>query len=122
MKFIDGDLFTADIRPATVVMPYLLPSVNLKLRSRLQNELKPCTRTVSHSFDIDDWTPDKAVLVEGSQLCLWVIPDKKQARPNPLWPAAGRRHCSRRRLCRRSGSSHRGESWKTTVGRPAHSG
>ncbi len=77
VKFIEGDLFTADIRPATVVTLYLLPSVNLKLRPRLLSELKPGTRVVSHSFDMDDWKPDKAVLVEGAQLYLWVIADKK---------------------------------------------
>jgi tRNA G37 N-methylase Trm5 len=77
VKFIEGDLFTADIRPATVVTLYLLPSVNLKLRPRLLNELKPGTRVVSHSFDMDDWKPDKAAMVEGSQLYLWVIVEKK---------------------------------------------
>jgi len=77
VKFIEGDLFTADIRPATVVTLYLLPSVNLKLRPRLLSDLKPGTRVVSHSFDMDDWKPDKAVMVEGAQLYLWVIADKK---------------------------------------------
>jgi SAM-dependent methyltransferase len=77
VKFIEGDLFTVDIRPATVVTLYLLPSVNLKLRPRLQSDLKPGTRVVSHSFDMDDWKPDKAVTVEGAQLYLWVIADKK---------------------------------------------
>ncbi len=77
VKFIEGDLFTAEIRPATVVTLYLLPSVNLKLRPRLLSELKPGTRVVSHSFDMDDWKPDKAPVVEGSQLYLWVIAEKK---------------------------------------------
>jgi SAM-dependent methyltransferase len=77
VKFIEGDLFTAEIRPATVVTLYLLPSVNLKLRPRLLSELKPGTRVVSHSFDMDDWKPDKEMKVDGSQLYLWVIPEKK---------------------------------------------
>jgi SAM-dependent methyltransferase len=77
VKFIEGDLFTADIRPATVVTLYLLPSVNSKLRPRLLSDLKPGTRVVSHSFDMDDWKPDKAVVVEGAQLYLWVIAEKK---------------------------------------------
>jgi SAM-dependent methyltransferase len=77
VKFIEGDLFTADIRPATVVTLYLLPSVNLKLRPRLLGDLKPGTRVVSHSFDMDGWKPDKAVKAEGAQLYLWVIADKK---------------------------------------------
>ena len=77
VKFVEGDLFTADIHPASVVTLYLLPSVNLKLRPRLLSELKPGTRIVSHSFDMDDWKPEKSVEVEGSQLYLWTIPEKK---------------------------------------------
>lgn len=76
VKFVEGDLFTAEIRPATVVTLYLLPNVNLKLRPRLLAELKPGTRVVSHSFDMDDWKPDKEVDVNGSRLYLWVIPEK----------------------------------------------
>jgi len=76
VKFVEGDLFTAEIRPATVVTLYLLPNVNLKLRPRLLAELKPGTRVVSHSFDMDDWKPDKEIDVNGSRLYLWVIPKK----------------------------------------------
>jgi SAM-dependent methyltransferase len=76
-KFIQGDLFKAEIRPATVVTLYLLPSVNLKLRPRLLSELKPGTRVVSHSFDMGDWKPNREVVVSGSRLYLWVIPEKK---------------------------------------------
>ena len=38
------------IGDATVVTLYLLPSLNEKLAPRLQAELKPGTRIVSHSF------------------------------------------------------------------------
>lgn len=74
VKFVEGDLFTAEIRPATVVTLYLLPNVNLKLRPRLLKELKPGTRVVSHSFDMDDWKPEKEIDVNGSRLYLWTIP------------------------------------------------
>jgi precorrin-6B methylase 2 len=73
VKFIEGDLFTADIHPATVVTLYLLPNVNMKLRPRLWKELKPGTRVVSHSFDMEDWAPDKQSDVNGSRLYLWTI-------------------------------------------------
>jgi SAM-dependent methyltransferase len=74
VKFVEGDLFTADIRPATVVTLYLLPKINIRLRPRLLRELKPGTRVVSHSFDMDEWKPDKQVDVIGSRLYLWTIP------------------------------------------------
>ncbi|HVX65416.1 MAG TPA: class I SAM-dependent methyltransferase [Bryobacteraceae bacterium] len=77
VNFVEGDLFTAEIRPATVVTLYLLPNVNLKLRPRLLKELKPGTRVVSHSFDMEDWKPEKEIEVNGSRLYLWTIPAKK---------------------------------------------
>jgi SAM-dependent methyltransferase len=76
VKFEENDLFAADIRPATVVTLYLLPNVNLRLRPKLLKDLKPGTRVVSHSFDMDDWKPDKEVEVDGRHLYLWTIPDK----------------------------------------------
>ena len=71
--FRQGDLFNTDIRKATVVTLYLLPEVNMKLRPRLQRELKPGTRIVSHSFDMGDWKPDKEEHVGGSDIFLWTI-------------------------------------------------
>src|SRR4026207_1622647 len=49
-KFVESDLFTADIKAATVVMLYLLTSVNERLRPKLLSELKPGTRVVSNTF------------------------------------------------------------------------
>ena len=74
VKFIQGDLFTVPIRDATVVTLYLLPSVNLKLKPRLLNELKPGTRIVSHSFDMGDWKAEKSEEVDGRFLYYWTVP------------------------------------------------
>ena len=52
VKFLNQDLFTTDISEATVVTLYLLPSLNLKLMPKLNKELKPGTRVVSHAFDM----------------------------------------------------------------------
>ena len=67
------DLFDADIGNATVVAVYLLPDVNLRLRSRLVHELKPGTRVVSHNFAMGDWKPDKELSVDGAHVYLWTI-------------------------------------------------
>ncbi len=76
VKFIEQDLFQADIREATVVTMYLLSSVNLKLRPKLLAELKPGTRLVSHAFDMGDWKPDKEVKVDSRTVYFWTIPRK----------------------------------------------
>jgi len=77
VKFQENDLFDADIHEATVVTLYLLPSINLKLRPKLLAELKPGTRIVSHSFDMDDWQPEKQETVDGATIYFWTIPAKK---------------------------------------------
>ncbi|MBK7926715.1 MAG: class I SAM-dependent methyltransferase [Bryobacterales bacterium] len=73
VKFREQDLFQADIHEATVVTLYLLTTVNRKLRPKLQKELKPGTRVVSHQFDMGDWKPEKRILVGGRPIYLWRI-------------------------------------------------
>jgi hypothetical protein len=64
-------------------MLYLWPHVNLRLRPKLLTELRPGTRVVSHSHDMDDWTPEKTVTVGGARLHLWRIPQRPAAGPSP---------------------------------------
>ena len=73
--FFQQDLFQTDIGKATVVMLYLWPEVNLKLRPKLLRELKPGTRVVSHSHNMGSWEPDQSVAAaEGHKVYFWVIP------------------------------------------------
>jgi len=84
VNFRRGDLFEADIAPATVVTLYLLPSINLKLKPKLLHDLKPGTRIVSHGFDMGDWKPDRRETVGGRNIYLWIVPpngDRGGARP-----------------------------------------
>ena len=74
VRFLNQDLFEANISDATVITLYLLPSINLKLRPKLFKDLKPGTRIVSHSFDMGEWQPEKRIEVEGRYLYLWRIP------------------------------------------------
>jgi ribosomal protein L11 methylase PrmA len=74
VNFEIDDLFDADIRNATVIVLYLLPDANIRLRPRLLRELKPGTRVVSHSFAMGDWKPDEEKLVDGVHVYLWTIP------------------------------------------------
>lgn len=76
VRFIEGDLFKADISEATVVTLYLLTRLNLKLRPKLMKELKPGKRIVSHAFDMGDREPEKTVSVGSSSIYLWRIPTR----------------------------------------------
>jgi ribosomal protein L11 methylase PrmA len=79
VRFLNQDLFEANLSDATVVTLYLLPSINLKLRPKLWKDLKPGTRIVSHSFDMGEWQPEKKIEVEGRYLYLWRVPAKPPA-------------------------------------------
>jgi SAM-dependent methyltransferase len=76
VEFREQDLFQTDFKEATVVTLYLLPEVNLRLRPRLLDELRPGTRIVSHAFDMGDWVPEKTAQVEGRTIYFWTVPAK----------------------------------------------
>jgi len=74
VRFLNEDLFQADIHDATVVTLFLLPKLNLQLIPKLRRELKPGTRIVSHKFDMgDDWPPEQSQDVNGLMIYLWTI-------------------------------------------------
>jgi SAM-dependent methyltransferase len=78
VRFLEQDLFEADIGQATVVTLYLLPKLNVQLRPKLLRDLKPGTRVVSHDFDMAEWQPDQTIRVPGASrshtVHYWVIP------------------------------------------------
>lgn len=88
VRFEENDLFQADFKEATVVTLFLLSDVNLKLRPRLLQELKPGTRVVSNTFDMGDWKPDREANVGDSneggfsglsqRLHLWTVPPRNR--------------------------------------------
>lgn len=73
-RFMAQDLFVTPVRGHSVVTMFLLPQVNLRLRSRLLRDLAPGSRIVSHAFDMADWAPDSTGRVGGSHLYLWRVP------------------------------------------------
>lgn len=73
VKFLNQDLFETDLKPATVITLYLLPTLNVKLMPTLKG-LKPGTRIVSHSFDMGSaWPPEKSENVNGRMIYYWVV-------------------------------------------------
>jgi ubiquinone/menaquinone biosynthesis C-methylase UbiE len=74
VRFVNADLFEADIHEATVVTLYLLEELNVKLRPKLLRELQPGTRVVSHRFRMGDWQPEKSMNVGDRAVYFWTIP------------------------------------------------
>src|SRR5512134_239102 len=56
--FMKADLFESDFSQATVISMFLLPDINIRLRPKILN-LKPGTRIVSNSFDMEEWKADE---------------------------------------------------------------
>ncbi|EWG07999.1 MAG: methyltransferase [Candidatus Aramenus sulfurataquae] len=63
-----GNFFEEDLSEATVITMFLLTNVNEMLRPKLEKELKPGTRVVSHEFEIRGWTPKEVVKVEDGNM------------------------------------------------------
>ena len=78
IEFRTQDLFATELRGVTVVMLFLSPRFNLQLRPRLQRELAPGARIVSHWHDMGDWPPERRLLLKSDgrerPVYLWRIP------------------------------------------------
>jgi len=78
MEFVNQDLFGLDYRGTTVVLLFLSAQLNRELRPKLQRELAPGARVVSHWHDMGDWPPARSVRLRPSggrerPVYLWVI-------------------------------------------------
>lgn len=76
VSFEVKNLFETSIAEADVLTMYLLPSVNLQLRPRIFDEMKPGSRIVSHSFDMGDWEADLRDQVNYARIYHWIVPAK----------------------------------------------
>ena len=74
VRFVNQNLFNADLTEASVVTLYLLQSINERLRPKLVRELKPGARVVSHVFNMGpEWPPQKTIEIGASRVFLWTI-------------------------------------------------
>lgn len=58
-RFLVGDALKMDLSDATVVLLYLPTAFNLRLRPKLQRELRAGARVVSRDLDMGDWAPQE---------------------------------------------------------------
>lgn len=85
-RIINASFFDVDISDADVITMYLLTSVNERLKPKLEKELRPATRVVSHDFEVSGWRP---VIVEevyeewrSHKIYLYKIPGKEIPMPS----------------------------------------
>lgn len=73
VRFERGDLFSLDLREATVVTLYLGEDLNTRLWPKLKRELAPGSRVVSHRFIIRGTPAERSIEAHGVQLHFWTI-------------------------------------------------
>ncbi|RLI12021.1 hypothetical protein DRO25_00940 [Candidatus Bathyarchaeota archaeon] len=59
VTIVNGDMFNVNLSAADVVFLYLTTSANEKIKPKLEAELKPGVRVVSHDYEIVGWKPVK---------------------------------------------------------------
>jgi len=64
IEIYEGDFMDFDISEATIVTLYLLTSANMVLKPKLETELRPGARVVSHEFEIPGWKPRSIAIVD----------------------------------------------------------
>jgi hypothetical protein len=74
----EEDIRNVDLSRASVGTFYLYPGANLRLRSMIQDQLKPDARVVSHQFTMGTWKPERVEQLTDSTgilrtLYLWRI-------------------------------------------------
>ena len=94
--FYEQDLHDTDISKADVLTIYLLPEVNLMVRSRIL-DLKPGTRLVSHDYGFGEWPPDVEIVMDApgkpvgrdqkSKVMFWVVPARVAGKW--MWSGSG---------------------------------
>jgi precorrin-6B methylase 2 len=74
VRFVNEDMFEADISEATVVTMFLGGRINQDLLPKLKRELRSGARIVSHQFDMGlAWPPERSQDVDGLMIYLWTI-------------------------------------------------
>lgn len=84
VTFLCESFFDVDLRGVTVVMMYLLPGINARLRPKLLAELPTGARIICNHFDMGDWPADEVLHAHGRTLRKWIIPA----------PITGQWHCT----------------------------
>ena len=80
VRFLTQDLFTTNIGEATVVSVYLTPYLNFRLLPKLNKELKPGSRVVSHQWEMMDpadtyeYKSDQRIVIGNNVIYVWTIP------------------------------------------------
>jgi len=73
LEFKYKNLFSEDLTKADVVFIFGTPkTINLKLKDKLEKELKKGAKVISYVFDINDWQPSKISKEKNDQIPIYL--------------------------------------------------
>jgi SAM-dependent methyltransferase len=79
VTFIEADVMTVDLSPASLVLCYLYPTASAALRPKFEKELKPGTRVIMESFPVPGWKTVKVNETSGRTFYLYTMPPERTA-------------------------------------------
>ena len=82
-RVVRGNFFHHDIGEATVVTAFLMQGTNRKLKPKLQRELKPGTRVVSHVWTFEGWVPTMIDVKDKVYLYVMGVSDRSEGQRPP---------------------------------------
>ncbi len=80
VEFRRQDLFETPLGEADVLTLYLSNEINLRLRPRILEEMRPGARVISHDFHMGDWRTDQRQMVGTATIYLWIVPARIDGR------------------------------------------
>lgn len=84
VQIVQADIFTVDLREASVIMLYMLPETNEKLLPQLDT-MKPGSRIICHNYDLPGIVEDKTLTYLSNEdstthiMTLYTTPLKRRA-------------------------------------------
>ena len=72
-KFMQQNVFDADISKVDVIYMWLFPELQRLLRPKILREARPGTRIVTQMFDMGTWQPDKTD-DKAETVRMWIVP------------------------------------------------
>ena len=63
-KVFCSNFFKADLSKADIVFCYLIPSINIRLKDKLEPELKKGTKVISYAFSFPGWKISKKIILK----------------------------------------------------------
>ena len=75
VRIFNKDLFSADLKEATLITLYLTTYANERLKPKLRAEARPGSRIVSHDFMINGWKPTRKENYNEHTIYVYSIPE-----------------------------------------------